>query len=178
MDNFEVRMIHKNLAAVPVFACPDPFRFEFYRTGREEDWLEIHKLSDQFNVFTPFVFPDQFGKDIELLKQRQLFLLNADGKTIGTATAWDDFRTKYSGRVHWVALLPEYHGKGLGNSLLSAVCQNLIAAGHEKGCLSTSTARLAAIKLYLKFGFQPLIQSEADQLSWLSFERKTGVPCA
>jgi predicted GNAT family acetyltransferase len=178
MDNSEVRMIHENLAAAPVFACPDAFKFEFYRPGREEDWLEIHKLSDQFNVFTPFVFTDQFGKDTELLGQRQLFLLNADGKAIGTATAWDDPCTKYSGRVHWVALLPEYHGKGLGNSLLSAVCQKLIATGHEKGCLSTSTARLAAIKLYLKFGFRPLIQSEEDALSWLLFERKTGVRCS
>jgi GNAT superfamily N-acetyltransferase len=175
MDNLEVRMVHEKLADTPVFACPEPYKFEFYKAGREQDWLRIHQLSDQWNVFTPLVFADQFGKGKKLLKTCQYYLIDSGGVPIGTATAWKDARTEYSGRVHWVAILPEFQGKGLAKPLLSTVCQNLLAAGHTKGCLSTTTARVPAINLYLKFGFHPLIQSEEDALNWFQFERETGI---
>lgn len=168
-------MIHEKLADTPVFECPPPFAIQFYKPGREDDWLKIHEQSDQLNIFTPFVFADQFGRDKDSLKNGQFYLVNRDGEPIGTATAWADSRTAYSGRVHWVAVMPEYQGQGLAKPLLSTVCQKLLMMGHSKGCLSTSTARIAAINLYLKFGFRPLIQSEEDQISWCRFERAAGI---
>jgi len=168
-------MIHEKLADMPVFECPPPFAIQSYKPGREEDWLKIHQQSDQLNIFTPFVFADQFGRDISLLRDSQFYLVNQDGEPIGTATAWTDLRTAYSGRVHWVAILPQYQGQGLAKPLLSAVCRKLLAMGHSKGCLSTSTARIAAINLYLKFGFRPLIQSEEDEINWRRFERQAGI---
>ncbi len=175
MENFEVRMIHEKLAETPILEFPSPFSTQVYKPGREEDWLRIHEQSDQLNIFTPFVFADQFGRDIELLKSCQFYLVNRDGEPIGTATAWTDLRTAYSGRVHWVAILPQYQGQGLSKPLLSAVCQKLLTMGHSKGCLSTSTARIAAINLYLKFGFRPLIQSDEDEISWRRFEQQAGI---
>lgn len=170
-----MRMIHENLADTPVFQCPKPFAIELYQPGREDDWLSIHEQSDQFNIFTSFVFADQFGRNVDLLKDCQLYLVDRDGEPIGTATAWADTRTAYSGRVHWLAILPQFQGLGLAKPLLSAVCQKLFQMGHTKGCLSTSTARIAAIMLYLKFGFRPLIQSEEDDISWCQFARAAGV---
>lgn len=174
MQNLEVRMSHENLADTPIFVCPKPFAIELYKDGREKDWLKIHKLSDQFNVFTPLVYTDQFGKDKKALMKSQYYLLNSTKAAIGTGTAWPD-RTAYSGRVHWLAILPQYHGQGLSKPLLSTVCQNLLKAGHTKGCLSTSTARVPAINLYLKFGFRPLILHEEDALNWHEFGRETGI---
>jgi len=175
MDNFEVRMVHEKLAETPVFQCPKPFAIELYQPGREDDWLKIHEQSDQFNIFTSFVFADQFGRDVAALQDCQFYLVDREGEPIGTATAWTDPRTIYSGRVHWVAILPQFQGLGLSKPLLSAVCQKLLSMGHTKGCLSTSTARIAAIKLYLKFGFRPLIQSEEDEVSWCQFQRHAAV---
>jgi len=178
MENFEVRMIHENLANTPVFECPEPFAIQLYKPGREQDWLSIHERSDHLNAYTPFVFDDQFGQGKALLKDCQFYLVDQHGEPIGTATAWPELRTAYSGRVHWVAILPQFQGQGLAKPLLSAVCQKLLIMGHSKGCLSTSTARIAAISLYLKFGFRPLIQSEEDEISWCRFEIVTGIKCS
>lgn len=175
MDNLSVRMIHDNLEQTPAFDCPSPYTIQLYTAGREADWLRIHECSDEHNVFTPFVFADQFGQDANLLKDRQFYLLDARGVPVGTATAWDETRGLHSGRVHWVAIMPEHQGRGLAKPLLSAVCLKLLALGHSRGCLSTSTARVAAINLYLQFGFRPLIQSDEDELSWSIFERESGL---
>jgi GNAT superfamily N-acetyltransferase len=165
-------MIHENLAETPMFECPPPYRIELYKSGRESDWLRIHEIADEFNVFTPFVFTDQFGSNKDLLADQQFYLLDQGGEPVGTATAWTDTRGTYCGRVHWVAILPEHQGRGLAKPLLSIVCRKLLEMGHSKGCLSTSTARVAAINLYLKFGFQPLIQSDEDEVAWSTFERR------
>lgn len=168
-------MVHDDLASVPMFALPQPYSFEGYRAGREDDWLRIHERADQFNAFTPFVFADQFRKHWDLLPELQFYVLNAQREPIGTATAWVDERTAYSGRVHWIATLPEYQNLGLGKALLSQVCSTLLEKGHRQGSLSTSTARVSAISLYLKFGFVPLIQSESDEISWSIFKRDSGI---
>jgi GNAT superfamily N-acetyltransferase len=174
MDNLSVRMIHDNLEQTPTFDCPEPYRILPYRSGWEDDWLRIHERSDQLNVFTPFVFVDQFGRDSSLLADRQFYLVDAESMPVGTATAWVETRGAHTGRVHWVAILPEHQGKGLAKPLLTTVCQKLLSLGHRKGCLSTSTARIPAISLYLRFGFRPLIQSDEDELSWSIFERHCG----
>src|SRR5207248_4802613 len=99
-----------------------------------------------------------------LLVERQCYLLNAFGQAIGTGTAWfnDNFEGKSFGRVHWLAILPEFQGRGLGKPLLTAICSRLRDLGHERAYLTTSTQRIPAIRLYLRFGFVPLIRDEPE----------------
>ncbi|RTL41791.1 MAG: GNAT family N-acetyltransferase [Candidatus Melainabacteria bacterium] len=175
MENLQVRMVHEDLLQAPVFDLPQPYSMRLFEPGYEQVWLRIHERSDQHNVFTPFVFVDQFGRDFNLLSERQYYLLDGDAEPVGTATAWDERRGLHSGRVHWLAIVPEHQGRGLSKALLSAVCRKLVLVGHRKGCLSTSTARLAAICLYLQFGFRPLIQSDEDEVAWSQFENQSGI---
>jgi len=70
------------------------------------------------------------------------------------------------GRVHWMAMLPEVQGRGLGKALLTAICQRLRELGHERAYLHTSAARLPAIRLYLKFGFEPVIRNDGEAAAW------------
>jgi len=49
---------------------------------------------------------------------------------------------------------------------MTSICRRLRELGHQHVYLSTSTARHAAIGLYLKFGFEPLIQSPEDAVVW------------
>ena len=57
-------------------------------------------------------------------------------------------------------------GRGLAKPLMTSICRRLRELGHEHVYLSTSTARRAAIGLYLKFGFAPVIRSEEDGAAW------------
>jgi ribosomal protein S18 acetylase RimI-like enzyme len=142
-----------------------------YQPGDEARWTQIHQLADEYNTFTSETFAQQFGDDEAILRERQYYLCAGD-ETIGTATAWwnDDFEGERWGQVHWVAVVPQFQGRGLAQPLLAAVCRRLRELGHERAYLGTSTARVAAISLYRKFGFMPHIRSENDAQLWEEVE--------
>jgi len=102
------------------------------------------------------------------LRQRLCYLLAPTGEVVGTGTAWfnNNFEGARWGRVHWLAIMPEFQGRGLAKPLMTSICRRLGELGHEHVYLSTSTARHAAIGMYLKFGFEPLIQSPEDAVVW------------
>ncbi len=68
--------------------------------------------------------------------------------------------------MHWLAVLPQYQGRGLGKVLLSAVCQRLRALGHTATYLCTANVRERAIQLYFKFGFVPFIENDEQRAAW------------
>ena len=163
-----VRMIRQNLEHLPEFELPAGFSLRRYQLGDEENWLQIHLAADRLQPITPDLFAREFGSDDALLSQRQYYLLAPDSRPIGTASAWfkDDFEGRRFGRVHWVAIVPEFQGRGLAKPLMFAVCRRLQELGHDCAYLSTSTARLQAIRLYLRFGFAPFIKTQEDAEAW------------
>jgi len=181
-------MVRADLENVPEFALPAGFALRWYKPGDEAHWLRIQFAADQYNEITPGLFRKQFGMEVagglqsssarereseinsglESLCERQCYLLDPLGKTVGTGTAWfnDNFEGARWGRLHWVAITPEFQGRGLGNALITVTCRRLRDLGHERAYLSTSTVRIPAIKLYLRFGFQPLIRDEREREVW------------
>ena len=141
---------------IPAYSLPENYSIRPYRAGDEASWVELQKCADKFNKIDIELFRKSFGRNENILSQRMFFLLAPDKKIIGTAAAWfdNDYHGEKYGRIHWVAIHPDYQGKGLSKPLLSTVCQKLIQLGHEKCYLTTSSARIPAIKLYLKFGFK------------------------
>jgi GNAT superfamily N-acetyltransferase len=161
-------MVRKDLERVPEFALPARFSLRWYRPGDEAHWRRIHWLADRDNEITPALFGQRFGSDSALLARRQCYLLDAGGEAIGTATAWfnDNFEGARFGRVHYVAIVPEYQGRGLSRPLMTAICQRLRELGHYRAYLTTAPTRLPAIKLYLRFGFLPLVRSAEEAAAW------------
>lgn len=166
-----VAMILNSLANVPQFALPDGYAIRPFQPKDEDHWTAIHKLADLYNQFDDKTFVNQFGTNAALLKARQFYLLNPAKHPIGTAAAW--FKGDM-GLVHWVAIVPQEQGKGLAKPLLTAVLQKLHELGHRTARLDTSSPRLPAINLYLKFGFQPLISTDDDKRIWDAIFRQLG----
>ena len=152
ISDLSVVMYRKTLSDIPEHPLPVGFAIRRYIAGDEERWLSIHEIADRNNTFNAGTFRRQFGTDSRLLESRQFYLIAPDGRAIGTTTAW--FKASL-GRVHWVALLPAYQGRGLAKPLLSIACKRLGVLGHNETYLATSTARFPALCLYATFGFRP-----------------------
>lgn len=172
-NNRPVSMIRHDLAGIPEFPLPPGHEIRGYSPGDERLWVSIQSAADRFNTITMPLYCRQFGNDPAALAERQFFLFDPEGRAIGTATAWfDDKRGAQGfGRVHWVALHPQSQGRGLSKPLLGKVCATLRKLGHRRACLTTSTARLAAIGLYLRFGFLPEIEGPDDAAIWRQVQK-------
>jgi len=164
-------MVREDLDALPQFPLPRPFSFRWYQEGDRAAWEDIQiRCEDDPRPFPPDLFDRAYGMNFAALPHRMLFLLDERQQPIGGATAWldEDFDGKLYGRIHWVAILREYQGRGLAKPLMSTVCSRLRELGHERACLRTSTGRILAINLYRKFGFVPLIRNADDATNWKS----------
>ena len=168
MYNHRVSMIRRNLDGIPQHALLPGFSIRWYQAGDRETWVRIQALAERHVATTAQVYDKEFGRNEHELARRQAFLFDADGREIGTATAWfnENYHSQRFGRVHWVAIVPEDQGKGLAKPLLTMVCNRLIEIGHERVYLVTGTARLPAINRYLSYGFEPEILTDEDRRVW------------
>jgi GNAT superfamily N-acetyltransferase len=166
-------MVRPDLEAIPEATLPPRFRIRPYRDGDAEEWVRIHKAADRYNKATTASFEKQFGKPRPELAERMRYLVDPRGRVIGTATAWPagDRYPPTCGRVHWVAVIPEFQGRGLSKPLMADVLERLRALGYTSACLSTSTGRVAAVCLYTRFGFRPELRTDEDREHWRLFEQ-------
>ena len=151
-----VIMVNHDLRYVPSYSVSPDLQVHWYKPGDEKHWIDIHKLADKYNKITPQLFTDQFASDTLNLSERQCYLFDKTGQAIATATAWAEHKGQFAGfgRLHWVAVIPEFHNRGIGRMIVTIACQRLLTLGHTRAFLVTNTLRPAAIHLYEKFGFR------------------------
>jgi len=179
-------MVRPSLAGFPREPVPAPFFLRSYRPGDEKQWYGIHIEADRYSNITPELFEKQFTSDARQLAARQIYLCNGAGRPVGTITAWrnEHFPGHNWGRVHWVAIIPQYQGRGLARGMLSACLERLEKLMYDGAYLTTSTVRTAAVNLYLRYGFRPCIAGARDVKAWRSMldaikpEYRAPVQCA
>ncbi|MCA1808319.1 MAG: GNAT family N-acetyltransferase [Lentisphaerae bacterium] len=168
MSSTAVRMLLPALRPMAGRRLPAGYTLAAYRTGDAAHWVEICAAAEDYLDINHELFLKQFAGDEAALRARMLFLVAPDRSYVGTATAWTDDRTVGAalGRVHWVAIVPASQGRGLARPLLAAVLERLRQLGHTRAYLNTSTLRVTAINLYLRFGFVPDIRSDQERRAW------------
>lgn len=159
-------MVRNSLDNIPDYDLPAGFHFRRYTNNDMETWLNIETIADTHSSFSEQRFLSTFNNKPELLPARMFFICdeNCDNKEIATATAW--YENETCGLIHWVAVLPDYQGKGLAKPLLSKTLNCMKSLGYSNAMLRTKTFRTPAINLYLKFGFRPQIKSSQDCTAW------------
>ncbi len=98
------------------------------------------------------------------------FLVSRDGTPVATAqlhlhTAPDDAYSPVP-ELGWVSVLPEHRGLHLGLTVCSAVLHYAAERGHRAIFLRTDDQRLAAIRTYLRLGFEPWMYDASAPGRW------------
>jgi GNAT superfamily N-acetyltransferase len=169
MDPIPVTMVRDDLENLPSFELPAGYRIRTFRSGEENVWSEIETAAGEFQNMDVALnaFNVNFGEDVEAMLSRGFFVETDGGLAVGTATAWynPSFLGRDYGRVHWVGIRPDHQGRGLAKPLVGAVMKRL-AESHERAYLKTFNTRIPAIKVYLDFGFVPLMMTPQCEEAW------------
>ena len=161
-----VSLVRHDLLDLPDYALPDGFGLRTYRPGDDETWIAVHNAADDLLTITRETFDESLGYDADALPGRMFFLLAPDGREIGSCTAWyATYDGVDYGLVHWLGIIEEFRGQGLAKPLLARVMRRL-AESHQRAWLGTSTVRVRAINLYLKFGFVPVVTTDEQRAAW------------
>ena len=155
-------------------ACvlPPFYRLRAFDSEDVSAWTAIQAAADRYNVITDRLFETAFGSDPSLHRSRIIMACDEQGTPVGTAAAWfGDGEKRAAGRVHWVAVVPQHQGRGLGRALVCHVVNRLVQLGHTEAYLTTSAARLAALHLYDACGFQARLETREDRVAWEAIAR-------
>ena len=153
----DVLMHRKSGTPVPVVQLPDTFSFSFFQAGDEKAWAKIETSVDEFpDTLDALIYFQKeylpFGSELE---RRCLFIENAQGEKVATATAWWNYSgTRRDPWLHWVAVSPQYQNQGLGKAIVAKVLGLMVEIeGDRDFYLHTQTWSHKAIKLYEKLGY-------------------------
>jgi GNAT superfamily N-acetyltransferase len=165
MKDLLIGMHRPHMNDIPQYPLADGYRFRPLEVGDEEAWLRVQDEANQpWGGIIPGTFERAFG-NTSLLKGRSWFVVDPDGSDVANASAWVRTEDHSVGLVHWVAVLSGYQGKGIGKALMTQVT-NRLAEEYSTAYLNTGSARVAAIKVYLDFGFLPDMKKEKAEEGW------------
>lgn len=176
-SDIQVQMIWPEhlLDSPPSVRLPSGYRLRTYQPGDETRFYKLMELAGWL------------GWDDKKLKP-WLFRILPDGwfmavheesdEIVATSMATHDhtWHTPFCGEVGWTATHPAHTGKGLGTVVISAVTIRFLEAGYKNIHLYTEIWRLAALKIYLKLGYIPLIDSSEDEGLWQDIYEQLDMP--
>ncbi len=168
-EHIPVVMVREDLTDLRAYPLPEGYRLRYFRDGEDHLWGEIEIAVASFDSMDKAMayFESEFGPGRDRMEARCHYLEDPNGQAIGTSTAWynDAFNGRDYGRIHWIAIRPEYQGRGLAKPLLAASLGR-IADFHDRAYLTTQTTSARAINLYLDFGFVPFETSSRCVAGW------------
>ncbi|HZJ56625.1 MAG TPA: GNAT family N-acetyltransferase [Clostridia bacterium] len=170
MKYYRIRMIHNDIINSDAdLALPEGYYFRDFEYGDETIWADIETAAGEFSSKAKALkrFSDEFGGLGTELAGRCFFLYDENHTPIGTSMGWydKDFQGEEIGRLHWIAIVPGYQGRGLGKPLVAKAIRR-IQKSHKRAYLTSQTTSWKAINMYLDFGFRPLYAFDDCPKAW------------
>ena len=167
---FKVRMIHNNIREVNTnIPLPQGYYFRNFKDGDQEIWAQIETAAGEFSSIYKALkrFRYEFTGFETELRSRCFFLCDRNDRAIGTSMGWygQDLNGEIIGRLHWIAIHPDYQGKKLGKPLVARAIKRM-QQSHAKAYLTSQTTSWKAINMYLDFGFVPSYTSDDCKIAW------------
>ena len=149
----------RGLEDLPPVELPPTYTIRTYRPGDQAAFVQIKNRVFVGAVaagrdWTVADFQRGFLDSPHFHPERIFFAIH-NGEPVGTASAW---ATAHEGRevglMHWVAVMPEHRGRGLGKALNVRALHRLAELGYREAVLNTGERREAAVRLYYSLGFR------------------------
>jgi mycothiol synthase len=149
-------MIRDSLAGLPPMSPPAGYLIRTFRSGDEAHWEQIVAASFE----TPRSFQAIMREDPSFRPDRLFFVVHEENP-VGTAAAWYHplWGAQY-GYLHFVGVLPDHRGRGLGYWISLAALLRFVAERRTMAALETESFRIPAVKTYLRLGFRPQITDD------------------
>lgn len=142
---------------------PAPFTIRPCRADEIALWTQICTETEEDIPCAQEYIDEVYAPADPLFYRRILFACNENDRPVGACMLWKAFGCMDT--VHWLRVLPEYEGRGIGRELLGAC----LSKAQGPVMLHTQEYNLRAIALYHSFGFRfvtdPVIGSRQNDIA-------------
>ena len=152
---------------VPEVVVAERYALRTYREGDDQQILELQASDGE-----P-MSEHAWRKYLDALLPNGLFVIEhvASARLAATAGAVHNpnpgrYYFQFGGEVGYLIVAPEHRRCGLGGAVCAAVVRRLLGAGYENIRVCVQEHRLAAIRTYLRLGFEPFLLSPSVEQRW------------
>jgi mycothiol synthase len=146
---------------------PTGYDLRTFRPGDEDAWIEL-LATGGFGVWDRPRLDRMLAGDRAPIPLDGIFFATHEDQLAGTACT---FLYPDAAELGWVAVHPAHRGHGLSLQLTRAVLGFSRAAGYSYVFLKTENFRRAAIKTYLRLGFEPEMVDASHPAWWATTRR-------
>jgi len=164
-DAVRFAMWLNDLNSLPAATVPPGYTLRTYGDGDAAAWCRI--MTGQVGQWTV----ERFYTDVHdkpVFRPDGLFFAVCDNTPVATACAWwvPEEYGQDVGILHMVATDPAHRNRGLGRAVSLSVIHFFAELGMRACVLSTTSQRLAAIRMYLSLGFEPELDTPEIRALW------------
>jgi mycothiol synthase len=160
-------------------AIPTGYRLRTYGDGDERSVLQLLQ-SDSESIST-----HEWHRYRDMILPDGLFLVQctSSGEFVATAGSVHNpnpgrYYFPFGGELGYLIVAPQHRRRGLGVAVCSAVIRRFRSAGYTSVRVCVQEHRQAAIRLYLRLGFEPFLHSTDVERRWQRVCAAVGVPFA
>ena len=167
LEYHELILTLDNLNIKNNYQLPSEFKFVFWQDDHNiEDWINIHIETGEFASYNEAkkIFNSFYATFKNEINNRCFFIVDENNNKIATATVSPAHEYGYNCVIDWLAVSKKAQGKGLSKPLIAKTLEVAKSLGYDKILLHTQTTTWLAAKLYLDFGFKPMVLS--DKQGW------------
>lgn len=169
----QLRMGLADFDRLPPLALPDGCSVRPYRTGDERAWAALLQENGELGAWSVERAEAAFQGGSRVWRESIHFVFCAE-RPVATACVQLHDADPRVPELGWVAVAPDQRGRGLGRAVSLAVLHFMREQGYERCFLRTDDHRLAAIRLYLRLGFEPDMSQESYPARWQAVYRALG----
>ena len=143
-------------SATPI-SLPEGYGFKMYDVGDEKYWAKLETEIGDFSSVeeAEMYFKTNYCNQIDEMKNRCVFVVDACGDVVGSCIAWHDLKDNDTvASLHWLVVSPEHQGKHIGLALCQKVMDIFDKHGETPVYIHTQPWSYKAILLYIKLGFK------------------------
>jgi mycothiol synthase len=167
-------MRRPTLDGLPAVIVPAGYALRAMRPEEGPCWTRI--VNEAFGQDKPAFFEKTMRPDLAFRLDRVLFITRND-EPVATASAWHVPKWgEGTGYLHYVATRPDHAGRHVGEVVSIAALHKMVTEGHTSAVLQTDDFRLAAVKVYLRLGFEPVLVDENQRDRWPAVFAQLGRP--
>ena len=164
----QLRMMREGFDALPEVTLPEGYTLRSFQPGDESAWCRIIGAAFE-GEWTLEQFKEAMLQRPDYLPERILFVCDAEGQAVATAAAYG---SAHEGYVHYVGIVPEHGGLGLGYQASLATLHQFRARGCATAVLDTDDFRSSAIRVYWRLGFRPVFSHASHRDRWRGLMEK------
>jgi len=155
----------------PEAPIPPGYSIRSFQKGDEKEYLSLLNNTD-LGEWTEERLKTIIVKN--LLSPEGIYFVVWNDLLVATACALDKSEEggKKRGELSWVGVHPEHRGKALGLVVSQVVVKHFLALNYQEIYLLTDPWRYAAVKTYLKLGFEPQREGPDDRFLWTELCQK------